>query len=379
MDERIDEIARRILEWEKNGISRPYECRINPTNKCNLACLPCVSRGRPLYDKSKELSESDYKRIVREAVEMGVKRFDVCGGGEPFCREDTIRIMEDIKRYNVVGTVSTNGTLIDESIARKIVEIGWDEIRFSINGPDSKTDDFLRGVKGAFKKSVNAIRKIVKYKKNLKRSKPSLVLMPVITGKNYNKLINFVKLAVKLEMNSVILQPFMSELIEDASGLSIGYRKKIAETLKLKKKQERILRKNAKIAKIYAEKLGIDHNFNFLLSSKVTHGADKIMEEESKKYNHKLLSIPCYVPWWDLDINTEGGVAICPRMPKRIDIRGKRLFDVWNSEQFSSFRKILFERKIPEICKTCCEITAWDNKKIREQLYSLLHKTETNE
>jgi len=379
MDERIDEIARRILEWEKNGISRPYECRINPTNKCNLACLPCVSRGRPLYDKSKELSESDYKRIVKEAVKMGVKRFDVCGGGEPFCREDTIRIMEDIKRYNVVGTVSTNGTLIDENIARKIVEIGWDEIRFSINGPDSKTDDFLRGVKGAFKKSVNAIRKIVKYKKNLKRSKPSLVLMPVITGKNYNKLINFVKLAVKLEMNSVILQPFMSEILEDKSGLSIEYRRKIAKNLKLKEEQEKILVENVKIAKDYAEKYGINHNFDFLISSKVTHGMNKIIEEESKKYTHGLLSIPCFMPWWDLDISVEGGVAVCPRMSERIDVKGKKLFDIWNSEQFTSFRKMLFKRTIPEICKTCCEITAWDNKKIREQLYSLLHKTETNE
>jgi MoaA/NifB/PqqE/SkfB family radical SAM enzyme len=372
MDERIKEIARRILEWKKNGISRPYECRINPTNKCNLACLTCVSRGRPLYDKSKELSEKEYRRIVREAVKMGVKRFDICGGGEPFCRKDTVRIMEEIKTYGGVGTVSTNGTLINEKIARKIVEINWDEIRFSINGPNSKIDDYLRGVKGVFKKSLDAITRIVKYKKRFGKSKPSLVLMPVITSKNYDKLIDFVKLAVELEMNSVILQPFMSGLLEDASGLSIQYRKKIAESLKLKGEQERILAENAEIAKNYAEKLGVDHNFDFLLSSKVTHGVDKIIKEESEKYTHELLSIPCYMPWWDLDINAEGGVAICPRMSERIDIRGKRLVDVWNSKQFASFRKILSERKIPEICKTCCEITTWDNRKIREQLYSLL-------
>jgi MoaA/NifB/PqqE/SkfB family radical SAM enzyme len=379
MDERIKEIARRILEWKKNGISRPYECRINPTNNCNLACLPCVSRGRPLYDKSKELSENEYRRIVREAVKMGVKRFDICGGGEPFCRKDTIRIMEEIKKQRTSGTISTNGTLIDEKIARKIVEIEWDEIRFSINGPNSRIDDFLRGVKGSFKKSSNAIKKIVNYKKKFKKSKPSLVLMPVITSKNYNEIINFVKLAVELEINSVVLQPFMSEILEDRSGLSVEYRRKIAENLKLKEEQEAILVENAKIAKECAEKYGINHNFDFLLSSKVTHSTDKIIEEESKRYTHELLSIPCYMPWWDLDISVEGGVAVCPRMSERIDVRGKELFDVWNSKQFASFRKLLSERKIPEICKTCCEITTWDNRKIREQLYSLLFGMQTNE
>ena len=99
--EREKEIANKVFKWYSGEKVPPYECRLNPTNKCNLACLPCISRGKPSYNREEELTKDEYIRIVGEAAILGAQRFDICGGGEPFCAPYTISIMEEIKKHGL--------------------------------------------------------------------------------------------------------------------------------------------------------------------------------------------------------------------------------------------------------------------------------------
>ncbi|MCD6371739.1 MAG: radical SAM protein [Candidatus Aenigmarchaeota archaeon] len=368
--QRYEEISKRIVQWFKTGKSYPYEMRINPTNKCNLFCLPCVSRGRPTYKKNKELSTKTYLRIIKEASEIRVRRVDVCGGGEPFARNDTIKILKEIKENGMEGTISTNGTLIKREIAKKLVEMEWDEIRFSINGPNEEIDDYLRGVKGAFKLSLKAIGYLNHFKKKFKKEKPKLIIMPVITSFNYRSVAEFVKLSVDLKVDSLILQPFMSEVLPGYKP-SEEERRKISKKLMLSEKQAIEFRKVLKEAKKVAEKSGLNTNIDSLIGVDVRQKTSELIKGESKKYKKKYLKIPCYVPWWDLDISVEGEVGPCFRADKRFNLRDISLDEAWNSDYFNSFRKMLAEGKIPNICKDCCAITTYDNQKIREKLSEL--------
>jgi len=368
--QRYEEIAKRILQWFKTGKSYPYEMRINPTNKCNLWCLPCVSRGKPIYKKNKELPTKTYLRIIKEASEIGVKRVDVCGGGEPFAKVGIMKILKEIKENEMEGTISTNGTLIKKERAKKLVEIEWDEIRFSINGPNEKIDDYLRGVKGAFNLSLKAIKYLNYFKKKLKKEKPRLIIMPVITSVNYKNIKEFVKLCVDLKVDSLILQPFMSEVLPGFEP-SEEERKKISKKLMLNKKQAMEFRKVLKEAKKLADKFRLNTNIDSLMGIDVRQKTSELIKWESKKYKNKYLKIPCYVPWWDLDISVEGEIGPCFRADKRINLRDISLDEAWNSEYFNSFRKMLAKGNIPDICKNCCAITTYDNQKIREVLSKL--------
>lgn len=376
MEERIKEIASRVLEWFSKGSTSPYECRISPTNNCNLACLPCVARGRPAYEAGKELSKEEYIGIIREACRIGVKRFDICGGGEPFCRKDVVDIMEEIKKHDVFGTISTNGTLISKEASKRIVEMEWDEVRFSVNGPNEGIDDYLRGVRGAFKKTINVIRIFTDLKEKLKKEKPHLILTPIITSKNYDKIIEFLELANTLKINTLILQPLMHEIVEDFTGIREETRRKIMEELKLSESQQKEFVRNLSKAKKLAEKYRINTNFDMLTFESIRHDTAELIKKESSNQENEILAIPCYTPWWDFDISTEGNVGPCPRAEKRINLRGRSVGEVWNSNYFNSFRKMLVNGKIPSICKSCCAISTFDNKKCREALVSMIKKHE---
>ena len=56
------------------------------------------------------------------------------------------------KELQMEGILTTNGTLLNRELANTLLNIGWDEVHFSIDGPNAEIHDALRGRKGAFKK-----------------------------------------------------------------------------------------------------------------------------------------------------------------------------------------------------------------------------------
>ena len=58
--------------------------------------------------------------------------------------------------------------LINDKIARFIVEIGWDRLHVSIHSHKEEIHDKLVGKRGAFKKAKKAVELINKWKKKLK-------------------------------------------------------------------------------------------------------------------------------------------------------------------------------------------------------------------
>lgn len=370
--ERENEIASRVFEWSAGEKAPPYECRFNPTNKCNLACLPCVSRGKPTYDSQVELTKEEYVRLVAEAAELGVERFDICGGGEPFYVPDLIQVLEEIKNHRLKGSISTNGTMITEPTARRLVEIGWDELRFSINGYDANSDDYLRGVVGTFDRSIRTIKMIVNFKKELNKEKPNIIITPIITALNYNKIVDFFELAHKVGASTLTFQPFMPEILSGFTGTGENERRDISRKLSLDKNQRGELLSCLKEAKKLAEEYKIHANLDFLTDDSVKCNTAQLIKSDSGGKENPLLSIPCYQPWWVLDINVNGGVGPCPITQSRESVKERSLSEMWYGERFDSVRKSLANREIPTMCQTCCVISTFDNQKIRGILSDLI-------
>jgi MoaA/NifB/PqqE/SkfB family radical SAM enzyme len=376
MDERSKEISERIINWFSTRLIYPYECRINITNNCNLACLPCISRGRPIHKPKEELSKEKWLEIIEEAAKLKVKRFDICGGGEPFMRtEVVIAVMEKIKNLGLMGTISTNGTLFTRKLIEKIVRIEWDEIRVSIDGPDERTDDYIRGVKGSFKKSIEAIKTFVYFKKKLNQKKPSIIIMPVLTSLIIDKLCEFVELARSLSIDALILQPFMSETPPDPQGVSQEIRKKISQKLKIKEKETEKLQECLRRATKLAEKYNLQTNLNFIGKEEVTQTTDNLISLESRKYKENpILKIPCYVPWWLINIDANGRVNFCSNVDSEDSCKEKKLRDIWLSRKFKKFRETLAKGHIPKVCRNCCIVSLMDNRKIRETIFQVLNR-----
>lgn len=131
------------------GSAPLYALLISPTTKCNLRCRGCYAQN---YKKKDELSFELLDRIIQEAKEIGTAFFVILGG-EPFIRKDLFDIYK--KHSDAYFHIYTNGTLIDEKIAQKLVKVGNAMPAISIEGFEEETDR-KRG-KGTFRKVIRAM------------------------------------------------------------------------------------------------------------------------------------------------------------------------------------------------------------------------------
>jgi MoaA/NifB/PqqE/SkfB family radical SAM enzyme len=139
----------RNLRAKELGTNIPSLIVISPTMRCNMDCTGCYA-GR--YSKEGEIDTATLDRIITEGKELGIY-FYVISGGEPFLREDLLEIAE--KHSDAVFMVYTNGTLIDEHLARRLAELGNMSPAISIEGMETETD--ARRGPGTFKAVMAAM------------------------------------------------------------------------------------------------------------------------------------------------------------------------------------------------------------------------------
>lgn len=131
------------------GCSVPYTILIDPTSKCNLKCTGCWAGA---YDKHDSLSLDEVDRIVSEAKELGIY-FIVMSGGEPTVWPYLSELCR--KHSDVAFMIYTNGTLIDENMARWMREVGNISPAFSLEGGRDTTD--RRRGKGVYDRIMKAM------------------------------------------------------------------------------------------------------------------------------------------------------------------------------------------------------------------------------
>lgn len=126
----------------------------NITHKCNYKCEHCYSNSGD--SKEEFLSLKEVKRIVDE---LALEKVPVIllSGGEPLMRKDIFTIIQYIKEKDINVSLSTNGSLIDDTKAALLKKIGVGYVGISIDGNEEINDRF-RGVKGAFSNSLRAIK-----------------------------------------------------------------------------------------------------------------------------------------------------------------------------------------------------------------------------
>jgi MoaA/NifB/PqqE/SkfB family radical SAM enzyme len=140
---------------KKLGFTLPWFFVLSPTARCNLHCIGCYAGE---YQKEQDvLSFEEIDRIFREAKELGF-HFIVISGGEPFIRKDLLDLFE--KHNDIYFMVYTNGTLIDEKLAKKLAELGNVAPAISVEGFEKETD--ARRGSGIFQKVLSAMENLKK-------------------------------------------------------------------------------------------------------------------------------------------------------------------------------------------------------------------------
>ncbi len=136
-------------EAVNKGLPPLFSLLISPSMRCNLRCKGCYAQN---YTKDDDLPFDDYDRVISEAEALGATMITILGG-EPFFREDIFDVFA--RHPNAYFLVFFNGTLVDESIAKKLAEAGNVLVNFSVEGFEAD-NDFRRG-DGVYKKVMRAM------------------------------------------------------------------------------------------------------------------------------------------------------------------------------------------------------------------------------
>ena len=137
-------------------IRPPFMVSYSITTKCNLKCKHCYSES---IDQAApdELSTEEAFQLMDDLSKWGIGLL-VIDGGEPLCREDMLDVVEYAASKGIRTTIGSNGTLIDEAMARKMLDAGVKCVAISVDAVDARTHDSFRGVSGAFDDALKGIK-----------------------------------------------------------------------------------------------------------------------------------------------------------------------------------------------------------------------------
>lgn len=196
---------------------KPKKLNIEVTSRCNLNCDMCMRKV--LMEESGDMSLQTYKALLSIFPEL--ESVNVIGIGEPLLNENIIEMIRLGKKHlppRGTFSITTNATLIDDRLARKLVSSGLDDIVVSVDGATPETFDSIRK-KATFSQVMANIDRLNKAKKELNSKKPRLGFEFVAMKKNVAELPALVDLASKHGVSFIIvtnLLPHTEEMMQEA-------------------------------------------------------------------------------------------------------------------------------------------------------------------
>src|SRR5579859_153607 len=119
----------------------------NLVRRCNLACRHCYSISADV-DFPGELNIAQVFKVMDDLKKFRVPVL-ILSGGEPLLRPDIFELAARAKGMGFYVGLSSNGTLIDAPLARRIAALGFDYVGISLDGL-AATHDMFRRKQGAF-------------------------------------------------------------------------------------------------------------------------------------------------------------------------------------------------------------------------------------
>jgi radical SAM protein with 4Fe4S-binding SPASM domain len=301
----------------------PTAIQIETTTRCNLACEMCEHTY--LNKKGNDMSFEDFKKVIDSNPFLAVA--NLTGIGEALLNKEFFQMVEYAKKRGLYVWFNDNFTLMNESTAEKLIELGVDAVAISIDGATKKTYESIR--KNAhFETVVKNVRKMSGLRKNSNRRLEMMFVM-VVMKKNLAEMPALIKLAKELGVDNVLFVDL------------IDFKETEKEALENTEKE----------------------NFKSVI---------KETEKTAKKLGVKIMGLPsleksptkCCYPWTNCYVTFDGQVLPCCFVTQRNNphvleqavmgnIKTDKLSDIWNNDKYLAIRKQLKAGRVPGFCQGC--------------------------
>lgn len=126
------------------------------TTTCNLNCSHCCTGGREYKDLTRTLGIDEVREVMERLRDAGIKKLQLTGG-EPLLRKDLPLVMDMAQDYFDGVILNTNGLYFRGHWLSPERLRCFEQIIFSLDGPDADTHEAVRG-SGTFAPLVQNIR-----------------------------------------------------------------------------------------------------------------------------------------------------------------------------------------------------------------------------
>lgn len=133
-EDRISLSNIKIIPLEENN--KPYKFSLSDvaflelTRRCNLHCIHCLNNSGKEIEE--EMTKDETINTIKGLCDAGVTdiRFT---GGEPLLNKNIYKFIQLCTDNNISTSVGTNGTLINETIAKKLKKSGLKKCVISLD------------------------------------------------------------------------------------------------------------------------------------------------------------------------------------------------------------------------------------------------------
>lgn len=316
-------------------IRKPKYCCWVLNYRCMFRCKMCNIWNTNLQ-QDQETTLEQKKQFVRSLQGLVEPSFEFhLSGGEPLMTEGILDLVEFISHQGYRTNLVTNGFLIDEAMAKNIVNSNLDTLTISLDGATSQTHDFIRGIKGSYARVMQAIDYLDKFRKD---GKPKISILTIIMERNLDeilKLAGWVQADKRIEMISfqAITQPFG----EAADSAWFRQEKNKIFWPQDTEKASGVMEKLREL-RLNGYKIGNHHN-HFLQFREYFRNPDKFLKK-----------IKCNLGDYEFHVDPYGKTFFCCFMEPIGNIKTENLPEIWRSPRAQSIREDVYH------CKRNCHI-----------------------
>jgi MoaA/NifB/PqqE/SkfB family radical SAM enzyme len=317
--------------------AKPIDVICEITYICNLECPTCF-RWTAKPDEH-ELTAEDWKRVLAK-LKAWLGPFNLTfTGGEPFLRPDILDIFRFASENGIVTGVVSNGSLIDSTLARRIVDSGLDGLTLSLNSLIPEVHNKTRGTNGAFDEVMRAIDNLSPIRNGMR-----LVLSTTIVRESIAGLPDVIEFAKARGLYGVNFQPIMP-----ATTLPVFNKDGQATKVSVGSPYRNLLQEQqiAEIDDVFARLLWMkERGYPILNSSDHLREIAKYLKRPTSP---EILERVCKVGIKNFDIDPFGNVRLCSIMGVVGNVADHDPADIWKSANAAAQREDI--RHCDKVCR----------------------------
>ena len=327
--------------------SRPRVLGLVLGNACNIDCPHCYqAKNQDNLLKPPEIGAELRREFAALYPFLSTLRIQ---GGEAFAYRGFREILDDVSSVvtRPLVSVSTNGTLIDESWAERIVRMPFSNLTVSLDGGTRETYNRLR--RGAdFDEVLANVRRVQRWKDKLQSPYPALDSFFVILRSNFREIPQYLAVAADHGFCDLTLQTaeLTAENLSRHPGLAadeiISSREEAEElhtllcrVLPAARRQFRMVRVSG--LQTLFERFGLpsaflDEQENGLYPDAETLAGPASELPAGDAPEPRAFEL-CPNPWTTLFVAENGDVHLCFLAAPTGNLYRQSLLDIWNSPQ----------------------------------------------